>query len=133
MTFLLHAHFSFFLSSMLTLCPRGSPGEVPSSLSSSARLRSLFRTPGYFTQLGALHLDSEPCFVQNRGETGSQRQLGRYSRIGGAAQTTHFISKCNADACLKRRGTTVCLLALLRCQRGRRWRRQRSVDLPTQM
>lgn len=126
--------FLSFCHPLLTLCPRGSPSEVPSSRSSSAQPRSLFGTPGYFTQLGALHLDSEPCFVQHRGETGSQRQLDRYSRISGAAQTTHFKSKCNADACLKRRGTTVCLLVLLRRQRrelGRRWRRRRSVDLQT--
>lgn len=71
------------------------PGGAQVSTGRSAVLHSWL---GYFAQLGALHLDSEPCFfVQCRRLNGSHKGLEENLRMCRAAHIIR-ITKCNADS-----------------------------------
>lgn len=69
----------------------------------SARFHSLLLTPGYFSQLGASHLDSGTLFLHSaRGLTGTlHEELDKYAGIQVAARITHSVTCRNADTCLE--------------------------------
>lgn len=102
-SFFLQAHFSRVLSSTVDTVSQWEPSWGTQLPPLSAYFHSLLLSPGYFSQLGALHLDSGTLFLRSaRGLTGTPHgELDKYAGIQGAARITYFVTCRNADTWLE--------------------------------